>query len=215
MNIFQQVIQKFIESGASPQTIVLFLLLPLVITAIAAARHIVGFRGLGIFIPTVIALVFVKTGILLGIAIFLVIFLVATFARTILRYLKIQYLPRMALVLWFVTLGVLAAVFLFPSFGWEFGADAIFPLLILTLLTENLIEVQIDKSLGEAISLTLETILVALVGYVIFSLAILQRFALLYPELFIFAPALLDILLGRFTGLRLLEYRRFRQLLGK
>jgi hypothetical protein len=209
INIFQLLITKAITSGVSTETIVLLLLLPLVTSIVAASRHLVGFRGFGILIPTAIAVVFVATGVASGILIFLTILFLASFARIVLRYLKIQYLPRMALVLWFVSLGVLTVIFLSPT------AISIFPILILILLAEEFIEVQISKSLSEAVSLTLLTIIIALVGYAIFSFEPLQRFALGYPEVVILAPVFLNLFLGRFTGLRLLEYRRFRRLLEK
>lgn len=216
MGIFQPIIQKALESGVSPETIVLFLLLPLVVSVVAATRQLIGFRGFGIFIPTAMALVFVYSGLFLGLLTFLVILFTATLARLLLRFLKIQYLPRIALVLWFVSLAVLAALFLFPSLGLpNLTAGSPFTLLILILLGENFLEGQADKTLRESLSLTLGTVMIALIGYAIFSWQNLQRLTLVYPEIIIFAPVLFDIFLGRFTGLRLLEYRRFRHLLGK
>lgn len=209
MNIFQQLIQQAVLSGVSVETIVLLLLLPLVVSVVAATRHFIGFRGFGILIPATISVVLAATGIINGILVFVTILLVATFARIVLRKLKLQYLPRMAVVLWFVCLGVLGMIFIFPT------TISIFPILILILLAENFIEVQIERSFREAVQLTLETLIIALIGWFILSLKSLQQFALTRPEIVILLPLVFNIILGRFTGLRLFEHWRFRRLLRR
>lgn len=213
MNFFQEIISQAVKSGVSKETIILFLLLPLVASIVAAARHLIGFRGFGILIPTAIALSFVATGIGPGILLFLAILLIATLSRTFLRRLRIHYLARMALLLWFVSLAILVFIFASPLFGLgELASLSIFPVLILILLAEDFVAVQIGKSLKEAAKLTAETVLIALLGYGIFNFKGLQKLALEKPHFIILAPVVLNLLIGRFTGLRLLEYQRFRRL---
>jgi len=209
MNIFQSIISQAIINGVSVETIVLLLLLPLVVSIVAAARHFIGFRGFGILIPATISVVLAATGVVNGILVFLTILAVATFARMVSRKLKLQYLPRMAVVLWFVCLGVLGMIFIFPT------TISIFPILILILLAENFIEVQIEKSFREAVQLTLETLIIALIGWFILSLKSLQQFVLTRPEIVVLVPLVFNVILGRFTGLRLFEYWRFRRLLRR
>lgn len=214
MNTFQYLITQAIFRGVSEETIILLILLPLVASLVAAARHLVGFRGFGILIPTAIAVTFTVTGITTGIFIFLTILVVATLARWLLIRLRLHYLPRMALLLWFVTLVVLALILASPFFEfYELSAISIFPVVILILLFEDFIGVQIGKSFREAIRLTLETVLVALLGYLVFRLEFLRQWALVYPHWLILTPVFFNLLIGRFIGLRLLEYRRFRKLL--
>lgn len=215
MNIFQQLIQQAIAQGISGETIVLLLLLPLVVSVVAVARHLIGFRGFGILIPTVIAVTFVVTGIGVGILLFLVILAAASFIRQGLKRLKLHYLPKMALLLWFVTLAVLALILFSPYLGLSQSiAISIFPIVVLILLAEEFIAVQIGKSFQEAARLTIETIIIALVGYFIFSFEVLRGWALIYPQWVVLAPFIFNLLVGRYTGLRLLEYRRFRRLLS-
>jgi len=214
MNVFQSIISQAIASGVSEKTIILFLLLPLVASLVAAARHLIGFRGFGILIPTAIALAFFAMGIGTGILVFLAILLVASIARRVLRKLRLHYLPRMALLLWFVAMAVLVLILISPYFGLgQLTAVSIFPVLILILSAEEFISVQIGKSLWEASRLTIETFIIALVGYVIFNFHPLQELAFKQPHWVILIPLALNLLVGRFTGLRLLEYRRFRRLL--
>lgn len=204
-NFLKHAIQTAINAGVSPGTIVILLLFPLVAAFIAAARHLIGIRGFGIFTPAMLAVAFLATGITHGALLFLIILGVATFARLITRKLKMHYLARMSLLLWFICLAVFASLFWFKA--------SIFPILILILLTENFIEVQIGKSLREAMHMTLETLLLALGSLGLLQWPWLQRAVLSQPEIVVFGTALFDLLIGRFTGLRLLEYRRFRRLL--
>lgn len=214
MNLFQPVINQAIASGVSEETIILLLLLPLVASVVAAARHLIGFRGFGLLIPMAIAFTFVATGIGTGVLVFLTILTIATLSRRVLRKLRLHYLPRMALFLWFVSLGILGLIFVSPYLGLgQLTAISIFPIVILILLAEEFIDVQIGKSLREAARLTIETIVIALIGYVIFKLKFLRELALSYPQLVVLMPLILNLFVGRFTGLRLIEYWRFRKIL--
>ncbi len=214
MNVFQFLIAQAIANGVSEETIVLLLLLPLVVSIVAAARHLVGFRGFGILIPMAMAVTFVASGIGTGILVFLTILTIATLIRRVLEKFRLHYLPRMALLLWFVNLGILCLIFAAPYLGWDqLATISIFPIVILILMAEEFIAVQIRKSFREAARLTVETIILAFVGYLVFSLDFLRNFALNYPHWVILIPLVFNIWVGRFTGLRLLEYWRFRKIL--
>lgn len=212
-NFLQHLIRRAIRRGVPANTIVLILLFPLVAAVIAASRHLVGIRGFGIFLPAVLSVVFVSTGIVDGLLLFLTIIVVATGGRMILRKMKLQYLPRMALVLWFVCLGVLAILFLSPVLNFETVIDlSIFPILILILLAERFIGIQIGKSMREAVRMTFQTLILALICSFVLQLEFLQKFVLLKPELFILTIAVFNLYVGKYTGLRFLEYKKFKDL---
>jgi hypothetical protein len=214
MNVFQSVISQAVTNGVSEGTMALLLLLPLVASMAAAARHLIGFRGFGILIPTIIAVVFAVGGIGFGLLLLGAILVLATLGRHLLRRLRLHYLPRMALLIWIVTLGVLMMIFVVSLLGYrKLTVVSIFPIVFLILLAEEFIDIQAGKSLQEAIRLTLETMIIALVGYFIFTLPFLRKWALAYPHWVFLTPVVINVLVGRFTDLRLLEYWRFRELL--
>jgi hypothetical protein len=216
MNPIKYAIRSAVGAGVPPNTIVLMLLLPLIATVIAAARHIIGIRGFGIFLPAALAVVFVATGAVVGIGLFLIIVFISTATRLILRKLKakLQYLPRMALLLWMVSLGVLGVLFAAPLIPYrEITNVSIFAVLILALLAEDFTRVQLGKSVRTAISLTSETLLLSLISYFLLTLGPIQEFALLNPETFLIIIFVSDLLLGRYVGLRFLEIWRFRKLI--
>jgi len=217
LNPVKYAIRGAVEAGVPANTIVLLLLLPVVAAIIAAARHIVGLRGFGIFLPAALAVTFVATGPLVGIGLFLAIVAVSVSARMILRKtkIKLQYLPRMAILLWLVVLAVLGILFAAPLIkAPQLTKVSIFPVLILALLAEDFTRVQLGKSAETAINLTSETLVLALVSYVFLTLTPLQEFALANPEILLIAVLVFNFILGKYVGLRLLELWRFRKLIN-
>jgi hypothetical protein len=215
-NPIKYAIRGAINHGVPPNTIVLLLLLPGVAALIAAARHLVGIRGFGIFLPAALSVVFVATGPVVGIGLFLIIVIVSTLTRIVLRRskIKLQYLPRMALLLHFVVLGILVVLFSAPLIkNPDITNVSIFPVLILVLLAEDFSRVQLGKSARVAVNLTSETLILALVSYIFLTLESVQEFALLNPESWMISIAVIDFLLGRYVGLRFLEFWKFRKLI--
>lgn len=218
LNFIRYAIHSAVEKGVPVNTIALLLLLPLIATIIAAARHIVGIRGFGILLPAALSVVFVAIGPVVGIGLFILIVVFSTLLRIILRKLriKLQYLPRMALMLWFVVLGVLTILFLAPLAQIPgITSVSIFPVLVTVLLAEDFSKVQSGKSARTAIGLATETLVLSLISYVFLTTKALQEFALLNTEVLVIGVAAADFILGKYSGLRFLEYWRFRKLLSR
>lgn len=221
MNIFsfspvKSAIDAAIAAGVPESTIVLLLLLPFIAFIIAFSRNVVGIRGFGIFLPAALAVTFVATGPIVGIGLFLVIVTVSTLVRMTLRFLKIklQYLPRMAFILWAVVLGVLGVLFLAPFVRFDSLTNvSIFAVLILVLLAEDFIRVQLGKSIKTALNLTLETLILAVISYFFLTFKPLQDFIFFNPEISLLVIAVADLSLAKYSGLRLMEIYRFRKLI--
>jgi hypothetical protein len=131
----------------------------------------------------------------------------------LLRKMRLQYLPRMALLLWFVSLGVLIIIFIAPYLNLgELATISIFPVLILVLTMESFIRIQIGKSMKHALRMSFESLVIAVICSLIVQWEALQRFALLRPEIYVLAVGLADVYMGKYTGLRLLEYNKFKKI---
>ena len=81
-NPVKYAIRGSVASGVPTNTITLLLLLPLVASIIAAARHIIGIRGFCIFLPAALSVVFVAIGPIVGIGLFLLIITISTFRKS-------------------------------------------------------------------------------------------------------------------------------------
>lgn len=213
-NFLQHGIRYAVSNGVPANTIVLILLFPLVVSFIAAARHIVGLKGFGIYTPAVLSVALVSTGIAEGILIFAAIISTALLASKVIKKVKLSYLPRTALLLWTVSLGMLGMFFLAPSLNIvTLMSVNIFPILILILLAENFLDAQTKTKQVEAIALTVETIILAFICGLFLEWQAMQQLVLSEPELFILVVAAFDLVIGKFAGLRVTERLRFRSII--
>lgn len=213
LNFMSYLISFLINKGVAQNTIFLILVLPIIATIISFARQIIGVKAFGIYVPSIIALTFLEVNLRWGLFIFLILLLAGTLMRLIARKLKLLYMPRMAIVLTLVSLTIFA-MFCAGGYFEKTGllSISIFPIIIMIILTEKFIEVQIEKGNKEAIWLTLETLALSVISYFIVSWETFKTIILAYPEL-VLLTIVLNLLFGRFTGLRVFEYFRFRKLL--
>lgn len=213
-NFIQHAVRYAVGKGVPVNTLVLVLLFPLVASLIATSRHIIGLRGFGVYIPAVLSVALISTGIIEGIIIFLTIVITASIAKRLIIPLKLSYLPRTALLLWMISLGILVTLFISPSINMvTLMTVNIFPILILVLLAENFLDAQSRTKQQEAIALTVETIVLSVVGGLILKWESMQQLALLEPELLIVGILGLNVIIGKFSGLRLSERLRFRSIM--
>ena len=120
----------------------------------------------------------------------------------------------MALILWMVSVGVLGALFTTPIIKFPGLTNvSIFAVLIVALLTEDFIRIQLGKSVKTALKLTSETIILSTISFLFLTYKPIQEYALLHPETFLLLTLTADIILGRYTGLRVMELWRFRKLI--
>ncbi|MCW1929882.1 MAG: PKD domain-containing protein [Candidatus Kerfeldbacteria bacterium] len=201
--------------GVPVNSVYLILMLPVMATIIATARQLVGIKSFGIFAPTVIALSFLSTGLKYGIGIFACVLIIGGIGRLLLKRFRILYLPRMALVLSLLALGVFGMLFVGALFNKTgFIAVSIFPILIMTVIAEHFISVQIEDGFSVALKLTLETLALSVLGFLIGDWALFKTTILAYPEL-ILLTLVVNYLLGKYSGLRLTELLRFRKVINR
>lgn len=213
-NLLQHGIRRAIDKGLPANIVVLIILFPAITAIISASRHLIGLQGFGIYIPAVLSVAFVSTGISTGVLLFAVVLLATVVLRPLTQRLKLQYLPRTALLISGVSLVILIMLIAATVTGFNaiIGIN-IFPLLIMILLMENFMETQLSSTKSQAVQLTLETLFIAVVCSLLIGWVGLQQTVLLNPELTIIFVALGNILAGKYQGLRLLEYLRFRTII--
>ena len=79
-------------------------------------------------------------------------------------------------------------------------------------LVEKFIAVQIEKGNKTAVILSLETLFISVIGYYIASWPLLIGALIRFPWICLLTIPI-NIFLGKWTGLRLSEYFRFRQII--
>lgn len=211
-----------VQQGVPIGTVTLILMLPIVVTMIAFFRQVIGIKAFGIYTPALMIFAFLAIksesqsfwgGVKYGIFIFVAVILVGTLARIVLRRFRLLYLPRVAIVISIVALSTLLILILGGTFQRTgLASVSIFPILIMITLVEKFVTVQIEKGDKAAIFLSLETLLISLAGYFLVSWEGLIGFVQQYPSA-VLLSLLVNIVLGKWTGLRLTEYFRFKEVL--
>lgn len=207
----------FVWQGVPIETVRLILLFPIIVTLVAFFRQVVGIKAFGIYTPSIVTFAFLAFdpgGIKYGVAIFIAIIVVGMVSRELTRHLRILYLPRVAITLTIVAIAILIILALGASFQRTgLASVSIFPLLIMITLVEKFVATQIEKGNKTAIVLAAETLFLSLVGYFIARSAPLAQSLLLHPWIILLTIPV-NILLGKWRGLRLSEYFRFWKILN-
>jgi hypothetical protein len=208
------IIKYFIAQGVPFETVALLLMLPVIATFIAFLRQVVGIKAFGIYTPLIITFAFLATnGLKYGIIIFLAVILSGMAMRFILKPFRLLYLPRVAIMLSVVAILILVMLTLGGSVRRTgLAAVSIFPILIMITLVEKFVAAQIEKGNKTALILTLETLVISVIGYFIASWDVLIRLIAEMPWLILLAIPI-NVLIGKWTGLRVSEYIRFRKII--
>lgn len=207
------IIQFMMAEGVPRQTIVMILMVPIVATIIAFSRQVVGLKGFGIYTPLIITFAFSETGLKYGLTVFLAVLLSGTLSRLIIKPFRFLYFPRMAMVMTMVALSTLALL-AEGAYSSRTGliSVSILPILIIITLVERFVATQIEKGPRAAITLTVETLIISVLGFYVVSWRVLQAILIDYPWVALLT-IVLNIFLGKWTGLRILEYFRFREVI--
>lgn len=215
MNI-SPITKFFLESGVPFDTVLLILILPIIATFIAFLRQVVGIKAFGIYTPLIVTFAFLATnGVKYGIAIFISVIVIGMLTRFVLKPFRLLYLPRVAITVTLVALLILG-ILIFGGTLRRTGlaAVSIFPILIMITLVEKFVTVQIEKGNKTAIILAFETLVISVAGYYIASWGFLIRLLAENPWVILLTIPI-NILLGKWTGLRIKEYLRFKEVLKK
>lgn len=212
LNIFAYWVQSAIDLGIPANTIVLILLIPVVATLITFVRVIIGLPALEMLVPIILSFAFVAVGITAGLIILTAVILASFLSRTVLKRVPIMFFPKRSLSLLFLSFFVFGALTLSIMLDMESIRNlSIFPVLILTLLGDSIVTVQLRKALSETVIITAVTIALALIGYALATSLWVRDLIILWPE-YILLTIPVNLLLGRYFGLRLTELFKFRNL---
>lgn len=206
VNIFSQ---KWFDTTS----IYIIILMPFILTILAFVKHFVWFSTVWIVIPTMLIILFLEVWVVFSLfffAFFLVLnILIANFASR----LNLLYTPKISLI---TTLNLLALIF------WIIFIDKIsyinitfddtIYLVLFVIIAERLTSLIMSKEFWEYKSAIINTVVITLICYFIFDYWALKIYLLAYPE-FMLLLLPLNYLLWRFTGLRITEYFRFKEVI--
>lgn len=200
----------FEQVHISIELLKVILLFPIGALVVTFSRNILGVSTFGVFAPALLAVAFHGTGLIWGVSLFVVILAVGTFVRLFLERFQLLQTPRLGIMLTVTSLTMLGISILSVVKGLTVSSRvSLFPLVIISMTIERFSVMTEEEGVGTAIKVCIMTILVASFSYGVMNLETLESVVLAFPETQLLVLALFFII-GRWPGLRLLEYVRFR-----
>ena len=188
------------------------MLIPLGTLVLSLARNIISIPSFGIFTPILLTLFFKETSLGFGFMFFSVVVLVGIGQRYVLDKFYLLAVPRLSIILNLVIM-LMIGYSLFSS-DIAFISQkhlAFFPIVIVTTNIERLSIMLTEEGLINTLKTLVGTMVIAILGYMLYSIHTLEMFMFTNPELLISIIGLL-ILVGKYKGYRLSEFIRFRDL---
>ena len=202
------------EAGISEALLKALMLLPLGALLVAISRNIIGFKTFGVFLPVLVALSLLETGMVPGLILLTSIVLVVALLNYPLEWWGVQYTSKIAMMLIAVVIvSLLAMKFLLATQWLSAASPLFFPIIILTVISERFAKKIDEEDLKSALGLYVQTMAVTVFIFFILSSTLIQNFLITFPEVII-SLAGINLLLGKWIGIRITEYKRFYALLN-
>lgn len=209
-------ISKFInslsQSWVSTSDLYIILLLPLFLTSVAVAKHFVWLSTLWSVIPVFISILFIKIWIP-----FTVLLMVLLIISNILIWLffnkyTLLYTPKVAcMTIMNIVIFMLSYQLWINFWVIQSPIDNILYVIIFFIIAEKLITIITSKEFREYKKSLSGTLVVSLLCTLMYFSDFIVVFLTAYPEiLLVLIP--FNFFLWRFTGLRITEYLRFREI---
>lgn len=192
----------------------ILVMLPLGAMVTVIFRNVVGLRIFGTFFPALIAVACRGSGLLWGLAGLAIVLAVAGGARYFLNRMNLLHTPKLAIMLTLVILTMIALSA--GAVAYNVGTLAyvsLFPIAVMTLTAERFAVTIEEEGWGRAVLISAQTVIVVAACFLVMESSALQAVFLAFPELLL-AVVAVDLWLGCWMGLRLVEYGRFGVLLS-
>lgn len=187
----------------------LLLLIPLGALVVVIMRNLVGIRTSGTFLPILIALTFLQTSLLVGLALFVLIVALGLVLRSYLNRLNLLLVPRISAVLVFVIVIYLAISVISHKMGSDIGLlVTFFPMIIISWTIERMSILWEEEGFYEVFIQGGGSLLTASLIYLVISNRLVGHLTYSFPELLLVVLVII-LMLGSYSGYRLSELRRF------
>jgi hypothetical protein len=190
------------------------LLLPVAAVVVSVFRVVIGLPTYGMFAPALLGLIFRDLRALpWGLATFVLTVLVGWGLRRLLDRFHLLLIPRAGALLTLIVMFLSAVVVVADHYGITVtGYVALFPLIILTHLVERFWTIEAEDGTAASFRTLLGTIVVIAAVGLVLSPDWIGRSLFRHPEGLLVVVAA-QLLLGRYTGYRLTELYRFRDVI--
>lgn len=201
------------KTGVSLNIIKILLVLPIGALIATFFRNVIGLQTFGTFLPALIAASSQDTGIVWGLIGFSFVILAISLVRLIFEQLDLMHTPKLSAMLSVVVILLISLSLLSVKIPFiDLTHVTLFPIAILTLTSERFSLTLEERGYLKAFMILLQTLFVTGICFFFMNNLVIQTLLLAFPEITLFIIAL-NIWLGQWIGLRLMEYWRFRKLI--
>ena len=195
---------------AEQNTFKLLLLIPLGALVVVILRNLVGIQTSGTFMPILIALTFLQTSLLWGLALFLVVVSIGLLMRSYLSHLQLLLVPRISAVLVFVIVIFVAISVISIKMDFEQGLRVtFFPMIIISWTIERMSVLWEEEGPKDVIIQGSGSLFTACIVYLVMTNSFLEHLVFAFPELLLVLLAII-LIIGSYSGYRMSELRRFK-----
>lgn len=186
------------------------LLIPVGVLVVVFMRVFVGLRTSGTFMPVLIAMSFIQTTLITGIVGFILIVSSGLVIRSYLSQLNLLLIARISAVIITVIILIAAISVIAYQMGLSEGLKiTFFPMVILSWTIERMSILWEEEGPQEVVVQSGGSLIVAVVTYMMLTNDLLRHLTFNFLGLQLVFMALV-LMLGSYTGYRLLEFRRFK-----
>lgn len=188
------------------------LLIPVGVLVVCLLRILVGIRTSGTFMPALIAMAFIQTSLLTGLLGFVLIVGAGLLIRSYLSHLNLLLVARISAVI----ISVIIIIAIFSVLAFQLGlAEGLkitfFPVVILAWTIERMSILWEEEGPQEVLRQGGGSLLVAVLAYMVMNNDVVRHLTFNFLGLQLVFMAIV-LLLGGYTGYRILELWRFRPL---
>jgi hypothetical protein len=192
-------------------TLRVLLLVPLGALAMSILRSVIGLRTFGMFMPMLIALAMTATGLMWGTAFLAGIVFFALVSRIWIKRLYLLLVARVAFVLTLVVILMTVLMYVGDRFTLPTEGVGAFPFVIMTMIVERISVSLEEEGWRNTLTRVGTTVLSIYITFAVIQAKFLQTFLLVFPESLLVILGL-QVAIGKYTGYRLVELFRFREL---
>ena len=190
------------------------LLIPVGVLVVVFMRVFIGLRTSGTFMPILIAIAFIQTSLTVGIIGFVLVVSLGLLIRGYLSRLNLLLVARISAVI----ISVIMLIAAFSAIAYKLGLSeglkiTFFPMIILSWTIERMSILWEEEGGAEVFAQTSGSLIVALVTYMLMMNDVVRHLTFNFLGLQLVFMAFV-LMMGNYTGYRLLEFRRFGPLAG-
>lgn len=185
------------------------LLIPVGVLVVVFLRIFIGLRTSGTFMPVLIAMSFIQTSLITGVVGFILIVGTGLIIRSYLSKLNLLLVARIAAVIIFVIILIACFSVVAYQMGLSEGLKiTFFPMVILSWTIERMSILWEEEGPQEVVVQAGGSLIVALVTYMLLTNDVVRHLTFNFLGLQLVLMAVV-LMVGSYTGYRLLEFRRF------